>query len=47
MTEEKICECGIIVKGTSEKHLESNMEQHFESKLHKVLIQTKQMREEE
>ena len=35
---EIICDCGWVVKGTSEKHARSNFEIHKQSKLHKRLI---------
>lgn len=35
MTETIICECGIIVKGTSEEHAKANLEIHKTSKRHK------------
>lgn len=35
------CECGMIVKGTSEKHTKSNLKNHKKSKLHKKLMEGK------
>ena len=44
MTEQTICECGMIVKGTSKKHVVANLVKHKVSKRHKeqlALIKTK------
>ena len=41
MVEKKICECGMLVKGTSEKHLKSNLQSHKRSKKHKELMELK------
>lgn len=38
MTVQKRCECGIIVQGKSEKHLEHNLKQHKKSKTHNLLM---------
>lgn len=35
------CECGWIVKGTSENHAKSNLKIHKESKKHKILMDGK------
>lgn len=37
MVEEIKCECGFIVRGNSQKHVEANLEIHKKSKLHKRL----------
>ena len=41
MSEKIICECGMFVKGTSKKHLESTLKQHKDSKMHKELMEAK------
>ncbi|MBA7493898.1 hypothetical protein ES702_04463 [subsurface metagenome] len=41
MTEKIICECGMLVKGTTKKHVEANLEKHKRSKRHKELIKLK------
>lgn len=44
MTDKKIddksilCECGYLVRGTSEKHVISNLKKHKDSKRHKEQI---------
>lgn len=35
---ETICECGMTIKGTSEKHLSTNLKEHKKSKRHKEII---------
>jgi len=41
MTIKTICECGMLVKGTSQKHLAANMEKHKRGKRHKELLKLK------
>ncbi len=36
-----LCECGILVKGTSKKHRDSNLEKHKQSNKHKELMELK------
>ena len=38
----QICECGMLVKGTTKKHVDSNMEKHKNSKKHKELMEAKE-----
>ena len=35
------CECGLVIKGISKKHAESNLKIHKKSKLHKKLMEGK------
>ena len=38
----KVCECGMEIKGVSEKHAKSNLTIHKQSsKLHKMLMKNK------
>lgn len=41
MTEKIICECGMLVKGTSKKHLKQNLKAHKEGNKHKELMKIK------
>ena len=36
-----VCECGISVKGLSEKHAQSNLKAHKKSKIHKDIMSNK------
>ena len=45
MTTKTVCECGIVVRGTSNKHLEANMKQHKRSKMHRELMKFKDVGE--
>ncbi len=47
MEERKICECGMLIKGTSKKHLESNLNMHLKGNKHKELMKLKKEQEEE
>ncbi len=42
MTEKRVCDCGMLVKGISEKHLEVNIRNHKKSKKHKELMKIKE-----
>ena len=33
-----ICECGIVIAGTSEKHARANLKQHKKTKEHKLQL---------
>ena len=37
MAETILCECGMIVKGTTKKHLKENLKKHVKGKKHKEL----------
>lgn len=41
MKEEILCECGMIIIGTSKKHLAHNLREHKKSKVHKKIVQAK------
>lgn len=41
MAEGEICECGILVKGSSKDHLKTNMKSHKRGKKHREVIEFK------
>ena len=45
MTTKLVCECGIVVRGTSDKHCEANMRQHKGSRMHRELMKFKEVGE--
>ena len=42
MAEIKICECGMLIKGTSIKHLQSNLKRHKQGNKHKNIMKIKE-----
>jgi hypothetical protein len=43
MTYKLYCECGYGIKGNSEAHATTNLDQHKKSKLHKKLMEIKSL----
>jgi len=41
MSEKEICECGLLIRGISKKHLKFQMQTHKRGKKHKELMQFK------
>ena len=42
MTESKICDCGMLIKGISPKQLETNLKSHKRGNKHKDIIKFKE-----
>lgn len=38
---EEFCSCGVLIRGTSEKHLAANMKKHLEGNVHKKYMEAK------